>query len=97
MPSFRLVLFDVLVDEEFMSPFEFAAQFANVDSARVIFRGKFAGKFAEDIRQGKYDVAEGVVVKGVSKGELWMARIKTNAYMAKLKKAFADRWEDFWE
>ena len=50
------------------------------------------------MRLGKYNVGEGVVCKGGSGGpDLWMAKIKTYAYMERLKQAFADRWEDYWE
>jgi hypothetical protein len=64
----------------------------------VVYRGKFTGKLCEDVRNGKYDVTEGVVCKGVRGGaDQWMVKIKTYAYMERLKAAFADRWEDFWE
>jgi hypothetical protein len=56
------------------------------------------GKFADDVRTGKYGVAEGVVCKGGEGGpDLWMAKIKTHAYLERLKRAFADRWEEYWE
>jgi hypothetical protein len=42
-----------------------------------INRGKFTGKFIEDVRKGKYAVAEGVVCKGGNSAEdLWMVKIK---------------------
>jgi hypothetical protein len=47
---------------------------------------------------GKYQLDEGVICKGGTGGEdIWMVKIKTNAYMSKLKQAFAERWEDYWE
>ena len=53
-------------------------------------------RFSEDVRSGKYGVAEGVVCKGGTGGaDVWMAKIK--AYMDKLKQAFADYWENYWE
>lgn len=95
----RVVLFDVLAEPfGIIGPEQFVADFGHLLTARVVYRGKFTGKFTEDVRQGKYDVAEGVVVKGGAGGtDLWMAKIKTNAYMDKLKAAFADQWERFWE
>lgn len=44
-----------------------------------------------------HDVAEGVVCKGGSGDDPWMVKIKTNAYRDRLERAFADRWEDYWE
>jgi RNA ligase len=95
----RLVLFDVWAEPFGMiGPGQFVADFGHLSSARVVYRGKFTGKFCEDLRQGKYDVTEGVVCKSGTGGlDLWMAKIKTYAYMDRLKAAFADRWEDYWE
>jgi hypothetical protein len=48
--------------------------------------------------KGRYGVAEGVVVKCGSGGaDLWMAKIKTYAYLERLRQAFRERWEDYWE
>ena len=51
--------------------------------------------------QGKYGVNEGVVCKGDTGGpDLWMAKIKTHAYMEKLKRGSVctcRNWEDYWE
>ena len=54
--------------------------------------------FAENVREGNYNVNEGVICKGVLKdGQIWMAKIKTKAYMNKLKESFKDKWKDYWE
>ncbi len=94
----RLVLFDVLAEPGgIFGPEKFVADFGHLPTARVVYRGKFTGKFAEDVRTGKYGVAEGVVCKGGSGTDLWMAKIKTYAYLEKLKRAFGEKWEDYWE
>lgn len=94
----RLVMFDVAVGGEFIPPHQFVDEFAQFNIARVVYRGKLTGKFIEDVRQGRYDVEEGVVCKGgKTPDKIWMAKIKTNAYMAKLKQAFQDNWEAYWE
>ena len=95
----ELRLFDVLAEPFGMiGPEQFVADFGHLPIARVVYRGKLTGKFAEDVRLGKYDVAEGVICKGGAGGEdLWMAKIKTYAYMERLKEAFAEGWEDYWE
>ena len=50
------------------------------------------------LRRGRYGVDEGVVCKGGLGGDdLWMVKIKTDAYLQRLKQAFAERWEDYWE
>ena len=95
----RLVLFDVWAEGfGMLGPRQFVADFGRLSSARVVYEGKLTGQFAEDVRTGKYGVAEGVVCKGGRGGpDLWMVKIKTYAYQARLKQAFAERWEDYWE
>jgi hypothetical protein len=74
------------------------ADFGHLHIARVVYEGKLTGTFAEEVRSGKYEVAEGVVCKGESAGDhVWMVKIKTNAYLVRLKQAFAERWEEYWE
>jgi hypothetical protein len=97
--SKELRLFDVLAEPlGMLAPRQFVDDFGHLHTARVVYEGKLTGKFAEDVRVGKFGVAEGVVCKGGTDGtEVWMVKIKTYAYMERLKQAFADRWEDYWE
>jgi hypothetical protein len=63
-----------------------------------VYQGRFTGNLTEDVRAGKYPVAEGVVIKGGSGGaDVWMAKVKTNAYLERLRQAFGENWEDYWE
>jgi hypothetical protein len=85
-------------DYGWLAPAQFVEDFAIPQRAQVVYRGKLSGQFAEDVRGGRYRVAEGVVCKGGSGGsDVWMVKIKTDAYMQRLKTAFAERWEDYWE
>ncbi len=95
----KLILFDVLAEPfGILGPEQFVRDFGHLPSARVVYRGKLTGAFAEDVRKNKYKTAEGVVCKGGKGGaDLWMMKIKTDSYMQKLKQAFADKWEDYWE
>jgi hypothetical protein len=95
----ELRLFDVeAVGFGMVGPRQFVDDFGHLNAARVVFQGKLTGQFAEDVRRGRFGVEEGVVCKGGRGGaDLWMVKIKTYAYMEKLKQAMADRWEDYWE
>ncbi len=94
----RLVLFDVWLDGHgFLGPERFLEAFGALPVPRVLFRGKFGGKLTEDVRAGKYGVAEGAVIKGGDGHTVWMAKVKTQAYLDRLKTSFGDRWEDYWE
>lgn len=94
----ELVLFDIQTERRIIAPEQFIQDFSALNIAQVIYRGKLTGKFIDDVREGKYGVTEGVVCKGGSQADnLWMVKIKTNAYMQKLKQAFQDNWEAYWE
>ena len=94
----QLILFDVQAEPFGMiGPEQFVADFGHLQIARIVYRGKLTGKFSDDVRQGKYGVNEGVVCKGGEGSDQWMVKIKTYAYLEKLKKAFAENWEDYWE
>ena len=95
----ELVLFDVLAEPfGFVGPQAFVADFGHLPIAKAVYQGKLTGKFADDVRRGRYGVDEGVVCKGgLGADDLWMVKIKTDAYLQRLKQAFAERWEDYWE
>ncbi|MEG3839291.1 RNA ligase family protein [Microcoleus sp. herbarium14] len=94
----QLVLFDVETDRGMVVPDRFIQDFAKLNIARAIYRGKLNGKFMDDVRSGKYSVNEGVVCKGEGNvNNRWMVKIKTDAYMQRLREAFQDDWEHYWE
>src|SRR5262249_33425823 len=95
----ELRLFDVWAEPFGMiGPEQFKADFGHLQVARVVYEGKLTGQFMEDVRRGKYGGKEGVVCKGGFGGaDVWMVKVKTYAYMERLKEAFADRWEEYWE
>lgn len=95
--AMQLVIFDIQVDGKIIPPEKFLEDFKQFNIARVIFQGKFSGQLLIDIRKGKYNVKEGVVVKGVVGDQVYMAKIKTESYLERLKNQFKDNWENYWE
>jgi RNA ligase len=94
----RLVLFDMWAEGlGLVGPRRFVTDFGRLPIARVVYEGRFTGKFSQDVRKGKYGVAEGVICKGGEGFDPWMVKVKTDAYLARLKVAFAERWEEYWE
>lgn len=95
----RLVLFDVWAEGYgFVAPRQFVTDFGHLPIPRVVYTGKLTGAFLEAVRQGKYGVAEGVVCKGGTGGaDVWMVKVKTYAYLERLKKSFGAGWEEYWE
>jgi len=93
----QLVIFDVQIDGNLLQPEEFITAFKGFNIAQVVFKGKYSGQLFVDVRKGKYGVKEGVVVKGVADGNIYMAKIKTNEYLERLKSKFGDSWQEYWE
>ncbi len=92
------VLIDVWADGTgFVAPDDFVTDFGHLPTPRVVYRGRLTGAFMEAVRKGKHDVAEGVVCKGGRGSGVWMVKVKTFAYLDRLKASFGTRWEDFWE
>lgn len=88
-----LMLFDIMIghkNRKFVTPQEFVKTVApNMATPPVIYEGNLTDQFIADVRAGKYPVTEGVVCKGTQKtgahrGGVWMAKIKTQAYLDRL-------------
>ena len=64
----------------------------------LIYEGNLNQKLIEDVRSGIYPVEEGIVCKGADRRNTpWMVKIKTNAYLDKLKNRFGDDWVKYAE
>src|SRR5262249_52942198 len=77
----------------FVPPKDFVSHFGHLRIPKVVYEGPFSRSFIEDGKEGKYPVVEGVVAKGVhvrrqrkgqSSQEVWMAKVKTRAWLAEL-------------
>jgi len=92
----KLVLFDAMINGKLLSPSQFLDAFSTYnppeeyedefDLPTLVYSGKYSGQFVEDVRKGKYPVNEGVIVKGVVDGEVFMTKIKTKSYLKRLEK-----------
>ena len=91
----ELRLFDVnLYKRGIMKPREFVRGFGDLPyAAQVVYDGNLNKQFIEDVRKGVYPVWEGVVAKG----DDFMVKIKTNAYMKKLVEVYHAEWRNYWE
>jgi hypothetical protein len=77
-----------------MKPRQFVKNFGDLPfTAEVVYEGNLNQQFIDDVRNGVYNVNEGVVAKG----DNFMTKIKTNAYLAKLKSIYRDGWQNYWE
>lgn len=93
-----VVLFDFNLHKKgFLAPTEFLDQFSNLSIPKVVYQGRLTKDFFEDVRANKYGLIEGVVCKGGSGHNLWMKKIKTNDYLAEIRRVFGTGWSEHWE
>lgn len=89
--SKTLTPFDINLNKRgFVSPRDFIKTFGDLPIPKVLYEGNFNKSFIEDVRNGVYGTGEGVVAKGILPGKkephgIWMSKVKTNAWMDRLK------------
>lgn len=100
----ELVLFDVwLFKYGLIGPREFSREFSDLRIPEIVYEGNLNEELIAGVRRGDYNlgdgIEEGVVCKGGSGGhrDLWMAKIKTQAYLDKLKAVFGTGWDQYAE
>jgi hypothetical protein len=95
---FRVVLIDVnLYKRGFVSAEQFLASFGHLDVPRVIHRGELSRQFIEEVRADRFGTPEGVVCKGGEGHGRWLAKVKTTAYLKRLRAFFQGDWQKYWE
>ena len=95
---FGVVLIDVNIHKRgFVSAEQFVERFGHLGIPRVVHRGELTANFVRDVRAGKYGDGEGVILKGGEGHDRWMAKVKTTAYLRRLKSFFQDDWQKHWE
>lgn len=104
--NFKIVIFDVLVghkNRKLVSPKQFVKKFSDiVEIPRVIYEGNLNEQLIKDVREGKYDVNEGVICKGTEPtgaafGGTWQCKIKTQDYLTRLQTVLGSEWVKYWE
>lgn len=89
--DFDLILLDVNPYKKgIVPPRQFIKHFGSLNVPEVVYEGNFNQRFILDVREGKYPVKEGVVVKGIKPGGhpqhgLWMAKVKTLWWLDELR------------
>ena len=95
---FRVVLIDVNLHKRgFVTADEFIDHFGHLGIPRAVHRGELTREFIDDVRADKFSTPEGVVCKGGEGHGRWMAKVKTTAYLQRLRAFFHDDWRLYWE
>ena len=99
-----IVFFDVLTghkQRKFVGPKQFIKDFAFLPQPEVVYEGNLNEEFIKQIRENT-TLKEGVICKGTETsgafaGGVWMCKIKTQAYIDKLKDQFKEDWQKYGE
>jgi len=90
--TMTLRIIDVAIHKKgIILPKDFLKLFNGLPIARMVYQGNFGPQLVKDVMDGKYNVEEGIVAKGVKPGSknpqhrFWMAKVKTRTWMEKLK------------
>jgi hypothetical protein len=90
----ELRLIDVyLYKRGMITPIDFIDLFQFPYAAELLYTGPLTTEFIQEVREGKLPVTEGVVAKG----DHFRVKIKTLAYLAKLKETYGNSYEQHWE
>jgi len=94
-----IILFDVAVHRKGMlDPGAFYKLFGHLHIAERLYIGNLNQELIDWVRNAPLEeLEEGVVCKGGKGHKLWMVKIKTDAYKARLQQVYKDKWEMFWE
>ena len=93
-----VVMFDInQYKRGIINPYEFIDNFGHLDIPKVIYQGKYTNELIHNVKVNKYNLSEGVIVKGENKTkkgseEVWMVKIKTNEWLKKVKEKFGDKY-----
>ena len=81
-----VVLIDVdIFKKGFIQPRQFIKLFDSLDIPKIIFDGKLNKQFVDDVKQNKFGLTEGVIIKATEKVKIPVAKIKTNDWLFRLK------------
>jgi hypothetical protein len=88
-----VILFDVSAYKRgFVGPEEFLKNFGRLDIPRVVYQGKYNDDLIKSVRENRHGLKEGVIVKGQNRKEVWMAKIKTNEWLEKVREKFGEKY-----
>ena len=101
----KIVVFDILVGHKnkyFVKPRQFLEFGSTVEIPKVVYEGNLNDEFITSVRRNDFSLKEGVICKGCTtngayRGKIWMCKIKTQAYLDKLKCKFGKDWEKYGE
>jgi len=89
--NFDVTIFDMFMyKKDFVKPADFIDIFGHLHVQKLITQGLLDEKMIEDIISNIYGLKEGVVLKGVSEGKVWMVKVKTQEWLNKIRAMYGE-------
>ena len=84
-----VTMFDMfLYKKDFLKPRDFIDLFEHLGIPDLVYEGPLNESFIKDIVSNYYDLKEGVVIKGVSEGKVFMSKIKTQKWLDEVREKY---------
>lgn len=84
--NFELTMFDIFMyKKDFVKPADFMSIFGDLNIQKLVTKGILDEQIVKDIISNKYNLKEGLVLKGVSEGKVWMVKVKTQEWLDKVR------------
>lgn len=91
----ELVLFDVNpMTKGFLGPKQFIDDFGHLGIPTLVYHDNLNWDFINAVKRNDFNLMEGVVCKAKDSGkahQIWMVKVKTNAWLDRLKNKFGDQ------
>lgn len=86
-----VTIFDMfLYKKDFVKPSDFIDIFGHLNVQKLITQGLLDEKMLSDIVSNIHGLKEGIVLKGVSEGKVWMVKVKTQKWLDKIRALYGE-------
>jgi len=81
-----VVMFDIWIYKKgWISPQIIIDDFGQLGIPKLIYEGELTTELISDIQKNRFNLKEGVIAKGHKRNDIFMAKIKTNDWLIKVK------------
>lgn len=86
-----VTIFDMfLYKKDFLNPRDFVDTFGHLNIPRVIYKGILNEQIINDVRVNVFGLSEGLVFKGSLENKVFMAKLKTNDWLKKVRELYGE-------
>lgn len=87
-----VIIFDVNIYKRgIIPPSEFLKNFEHLHIPELVYQGEFNDRFIKDVRENKFNLKEGVIVKSSLNKVTHLTKIKTNDWLKRVKEKLGEK------